>query len=51
MITHAADCGKAFLHDITHEQYYIIAGPEFVELEGYIILIVGPLCGLQRSAA
>ena len=47
----AADCGNAFLHGMTHEKYYIIASPEFGELQGRILLIVRSLYGLKTRAA
>ncbi len=36
----APDSGNAFLHEKTHENYYIISGPEFEELEARIILMI-----------
>ena len=36
----AADIGNAYLHAYTNEKLYTIAGPEFGELEGLILLII-----------
>ncbi len=47
----AADCGNAFLHGKTYEKYYIIAGPEFKELEGRFLLIDPSWYVLKTSAA
>ncbi len=33
MMSYAADCGNAFLLDVTHERYYDLPGPDFGELE------------------
>ncbi len=37
--TWATDIGNAYLEAETQEKVYIIAGPEFGELEGYILVI------------
>ena len=34
-----ADIGKAYLEGKTKEKLYIVAGPEFEELEGHILVI------------
>ena len=47
----AADVGNAYLYGTTLEKVYIIAGPEFGELEGRILIIVKSLYGLKSSAA
>ena len=33
-----ADIGNAYLETFTDEKLYIVAGPEFQELEGYILI-------------
>ena len=47
----AADVGNAYLTSKTKEKVYIIAGPEFGELEGYTLLIDKALYGLCTSGA
>jgi hypothetical protein len=47
----ATDVGNAYLEAITDELVYIIAGPEFGELEGHILLIHKALYGLRSSGA
>ena len=34
-----ADIGNAYLEAFTDEKLYIVAGPEFQELEGYILIL------------
>ena len=45
----ATDVGNAYLEAETKEKVYIIAGPEFGELEGHILLIFKALYGLRSS--
>ena len=47
--TWATDIGNAYLEAETKEKVYIIAGPEFGELEGHILIICKALYGLQTS--
>ena len=48
----AADVGNAFLHGITNEFVYSIAGPEFgPKLQGRVLIIKKSLYGLRTSAA
>ena len=47
----AADVGNAYLEALTKEKLYIIAGPEFGELEGYILIVHKALYGLRTSGA
>ena len=47
----AADVSSAYLEAYTQEKLYIIAGPEFKELEGHILLIDKALYGLRSSGA
>ena len=47
----AADIGNAFLCGKTSERCYIIAGPEFGELEGQPLITQKGLCGLRTSSA
>jgi len=35
----ATDVGNAYLKALTKEKIYIVAGPEFCELEGRILII------------
>ena len=47
----AADVGNAFLYGETKEKLYTIAGPEFGEYSGCLMIIVKSLYGLRTSAA
>ena len=38
-----ADIGNAYLEAFTGEKLYIVAGPEFQELEGYILIFLKAL--------
>ena len=40
-----ADIGNAYLEAFTDEKLYIVAGPEFQELEGYILIFLNALYG------
>ena len=42
-----ADIGNACLEAFTGDKLYIVAGPEFQELEGYILIFLNPLYGLK----
>ncbi len=44
-----ADVGNAYLEAKTKEKVYIIAGPEFGELEGHTLIIYKALYGLRSS--
>ena len=44
-----ADIGFAYLESKTKEKLYIVAGPEFEELEGHILVIYKALYGLKSS--
>ena len=44
-----ADIGSAYLEAFTDEKLYIVAGPEFQELEGYILIFLKALYGLKSS--
>ena len=44
-----ADIGNAYLEATTKEKVYIVAGPEFGELEGHILIINKALYGLRSS--
>ena len=39
-----AEIGNAYLETFTDEKLYIVAGPEFQELEGYILIFLKALC-------
>jgi hypothetical protein len=45
----ATDIGNAYLEAFTMEQNYIVAGPEFGQLEGHYLIIVKALYGLRTS--
>jgi len=45
----ATDVGNAYLEALTGEKIFIIAGPEFNELEGHILIIRKALCSLRTS--
>jgi hypothetical protein len=47
--TWATDIGNAYLEAKTKEKLYIIAGPEFGDREGHILVIVKALYGLRTS--
>ena len=44
-----AGIGNAYLEAFTDEKLYIVACPEFQELEGYILIFLKALCGLKSS--
>ena len=44
-----ADIGNAYLEAMTKEKLYIIAGPEFGDLKGHILIISRALYGLRTS--
>ncbi len=44
-----ADVGNAYLESYTKEKVYIVAGPEFAELEGCVLQIDKALYGLRSS--
>ena len=44
-----ADIGNAYLDAFTDEKLYIVAGTEFQELEGYILIFLKALYGLKSS--
>ena len=43
--------GNAYLEALTSEKVYIIAGPEFKELEEHILVISKALFGIRSSCA
>ena len=45
----AADIGNAYLEATTKEKVYIIAGPDYEELQGHILVIHKALYGLKSS--
>ena len=46
----AADIGNAYLHGVTQEKIYTIAGPEFgPELEGRVLICIKSLYGLPQD--
>ena len=49
--TWSTDVGNAYLEAYTSEKVYIIAGKEFGEREGHILLIKKALYGLRSSGA
>ena len=44
-----ADIGNTYLEAFTDEKLYIVAAPEFQELEGYILIFLKALYGLNSS--
>ena len=44
-----ADIGNAYLEAFTDEKLYIVAGPEFQQLEGYILIFLKAQYGLKSS--
>ena len=44
-----ADIGNVYLEAVTEENLYIVAGPEFEDLEGYILIFSKALYGLKSS--
>ena len=47
----AGDIGNAYLTALTKEQVFIIAGPEFGDLAGHILVVYKALYGLRTSGA
>ena len=47
--TWATDIGNAYLEALTKEKVYIVAGPEFGERQGHILVIYKALYGLRTS--
>lgn len=45
----ATDVGNAYLEAKTQEKVFIIAGPEFGELEGHLLVVFKALYGLRTS--
>ena len=45
------DIGNAYLEAYTKEKIYFVAGPEFGELEGTIMLVSKAIYGLKTSGA
>ena len=45
-----ADIGNVYLEAFTDEKLYIVAGPEFQELEEYIFIFLKALSGLKSSS-
>ena len=43
------DIGNAYLEAFTKEKVYIVAGPEFGDLQGHILIILKALYGLRTS--
>ena len=46
-----ADVGNAYLEALNHEKLYIVAGPEFGELQGHTLIVHKALYGLRTSGA
>jgi hypothetical protein len=44
-----ADIGNAYLEAKTKEKVFVVAGPEFADLEGHILVINKALYGLRSS--
>ena len=43
------DVGKAYLEAFTKEKVYLIAGPEFADIRGHVLIINKALYGLKSS--
>ena len=43
------DVGNAYLEAFTKEKVYVIAGPEFAEIQGHVLIISRALYGLKSS--
>jgi hypothetical protein len=46
----ATDIGNAYLEAYTAEKLFIVAGPEFGDLEGHMLIISKALYGLVRTS-
>ena len=49
LLVWGTDIGNAYLEAFTEELLYIIAGPEFGELEGHVLIVLKALYGLRSS--
>ena len=47
----STDIGNAYLESKTNEKVYIIAGPEFGDRQGHLMIIIKALYGLRSSGA
>ena len=45
----ATDIGNAYLESFTQEKVYIVAGPEFGDRQGHVLIIRKALYGLKSS--
>ena len=45
----STDIGNAYLESYTKEKIVFVAGPEFGELQGHLLVIVKALYGLRSS--
>ena len=46
-----ADAGNAYLQELTKETLYIVAGPEFEELQGHVLVMHKVLYGTRSGRA
>ena len=46
-----ANVGKAYLQALTKEKLYIVAGPEFEELQGRVLVMYKALYGTRSGRA
>ena len=46
-----ADVGNAYLQALTKENLYIVAGPEFEELQGHVLVMHKALYGTRSGGA
>ena len=46
-----ADVGNAYLQALTKEKLYIVAGPEFEELQGHVLVMYNALYGTRSGGA
>jgi hypothetical protein len=47
----AADVGNAHPEACTKEKLYVVAGPEFGDRQGSVMVIIKALCGLRTSGS
>ena len=46
-----ADVGNVYLQVLTKEKLYIVAGPEFEELQGHVLVMYKTLYGTRSGGA
>ena len=48
---YGVDIGNAYLQALTKEKLYIVAGPEFEELQGHVLVVYKALYGTRSGCA